>query len=185
MGVVYKARHRRLRRLVALKTFAAERRPSAREVVRFRAEAEAVASLQHPNVVQIFEVGDRDGVPFLALELATGGTLAERLQRLPFAPRAAAELIEVLARAAHHAHAHGVIHRDLKPANLLFADDGTPKLADFGLAKLLAADDAAPRDTTRTGGAVGTSRYMAPEQAGGQRDRIGPATDVYALGTLL
>ncbi len=186
MGVVYEARHRRLRRLVALKTFAPERRPSPREVARFRTEAEAVARLQHPNIVQIFEVGERDGVPFLALELATGGTLAERLQRLPFAPRAAAELIAALAAAVHHAHAHGVIHRDLKPANVLFAADGTPKLTDFGLAKLLAADDhELPRDATRTGDPVGTPRYMAPEQAAGRHDLVGPTTDVYALGTLL
>jgi serine/threonine protein kinase len=184
MGVVYKARHGRLRRFVALKMFEPGRIPSEREVLRFRTEAETVARLQHPNIVQIFEIGERDGLPFLALELVEGGTLADRLQRLPFAPRAAAELLETLARAVHHAHKQGIIHRDLKPANVLFASDGTAKLTDFGLAKVLEDADGL-RDATRTGEPIGTPRYMSPEQAAGQNDHIGPATDVYALGTLL
>jgi tRNA A-37 threonylcarbamoyl transferase component Bud32/tetratricopeptide (TPR) repeat protein len=183
MGVVYKARDARLRRLVALKTFEPGRLPWPREIARFRTEAEAVARLQHPNVVQIFEIGERDGLPFLALELATGGTLADRLRQFSFTPRAAAELLETLARAVQHAHAAGIVHRDLKPANVLFAADGTPKLTDFGLAKVL--EDDVARDATRTGEPVGTPRYMSPEQAAGQNDRVGPATDVYALGTLL
>ncbi|MBN9118442.1 MAG: protein kinase [Planctomycetes bacterium] len=120
----------------------------------------------------------------MALELVEGGTLADRLRRLPFAPRAAAELLEALARAVDHAHAQGIVHRDLKPANVLFAPDGTPKLTDFGLAKVLEGADES-RDTTRTGEPLGTPRYMAPEQAAAQHDRIGPATDVYALGTVL
>jgi tetratricopeptide (TPR) repeat protein/tRNA A-37 threonylcarbamoyl transferase component Bud32 len=185
MGVVYKARHRRLRRTVALKMFEPGRVPSAREVVRFRTEAEAVARLQHPNVVQIFEVGERNGLPFLAFELADHGTLAQRLQRFPFAPRTAAGLIATLAGAVHHAHKQGIVHRDLKPTNILFAADDTPKLTDFGLAKILQGDDDAARDATRTGEAVGTPRYMAPEQAAGRNEAVGPATDVYALGTLL
>jgi tRNA A-37 threonylcarbamoyl transferase component Bud32/tetratricopeptide (TPR) repeat protein len=198
MGVVYKARHEHLRRFVALKMFEPGRVPSEREVLRFHTEAATVARLQHPNIVQIFEIGQRDGLPFLALELVEGGTLADRLQRLTFAPRAAAELLETLARAVHHAHTHGVIHRDLKPANVLFtrppiaehgADGrpllGTPKLTDFGLAKVLEEEPDGPRDATRTGEPIGTPRYMAPEQAAGRHDRIGPATDVYALGTLL
>src|SRR4051812_29001088 len=183
MGVVYKARHGRLRRFVALKMFEPGRVPPPREVMRFRTEAETVAKLQHPNIVQIFEIGERDDLPFLALELVEGGTLADRLQRLPFEPRAAAELIETLAKAIHHAHKHGIIHRDLKPANVLFDPDGTPKLTDFGLAKVL--EESESRDATRSGEPIGTPRYMSPEQAGGQNDRIGPATDVYALGTLL
>lgn len=185
MGVVYKARHRRLKRLVALKMFEPGRIPSRRELTRFQSEAETVARLQHPNIIQIFEIGRSNGLPFLALELAEKGTLARRLQELPFTPRAAAELIETLARAVQHAHDQQVIHRDLKPANILFATDGTVKISDFGLAKLLEADSDSPRDATQTGEPLGTPRYMAPEQAAGTQDQIGPATDVYALGTLL
>jgi len=184
MGIVYKARHRRLKRLVALKMFQPGRFPSERELARFRTEAETVARLQHPNIVQIFEVGQANGLPFLALELAENGTLAQKLQNLPFAPRAAAELVEILARAIQHAHEQHIIHRDLKPANVLFARDGTAKITDFGLAKVL-EHDLDGRDATRSGEPIGTPRYMAPEQAAGQGDQIGPATDVYALGTLL
>jgi eukaryotic-like serine/threonine-protein kinase len=185
MGVVYKARHHRLKRLVALKMVQPGRRPSPRELLRFRAEAEAIARLQHPNVVQIFEVGQTDGLPFLALEFAELGTLAQRLQNMPLTPHAAAELIATLAQAMHHAHLQHIAHLDLKPANILFARDGTPKITDFGLAKLLADDADAPRDPTRNGEPVGTPRYMAPEQAGGRPDQIGPATDIYALGNML
>ena len=162
MGVVYKARHRGLRRHVALKMFEPGRVVLPREVVRFRTEAEAIARLQHPNIVQIFEIGEWNGLPFLALELAERGTLAQRLQKLPFTPRAAAELAETLARAVHHAHTHQIVHRDLKPANVLFAADGSVKLTDFGLAKVLEADEDAARDATRTGDPIGTPRYMAP-----------------------
>ncbi len=186
MGIVYKAVHRRLRRVVALKMFEAGRIPTAREIVRFRTEAEAIARLQHPNIVQIFEIGEHGGLPFLALELADDGTLAHRLQQLPYSPQPAAELIETLARAVEHAHGQGIVHRDLKPANILFAGGGIPKITDFGLAKILLDDGAdSPRDATRSGEAIGTPRYMAPEQAAGRHDLIGPGTDVYALGTLL
>ncbi len=185
MGVVYKARHRRLRRNVALKMFRPGRQPSPREVLRFQAEAEAIARLQHPNIVQIFEIGCWNGLPYLALELAEHGTLAHKLQQLPFAPRAAAELIETLARAVHQAHQQSIIHRDLKPANVLFTAEGTPKITDFGLAKVLQDDAESPRDATRTGEPIGTPRYMSPEQAAGQAEGVGPATDVHALGTLL
>jgi eukaryotic-like serine/threonine-protein kinase len=186
MGVVYQARHRGLRRHVALKMFQPGRLPSPREVLRFRTEAEAIARLQHPNIVQIFEVGECGGLPFLALELAEQGTLAQKLQQLPFTPRAAAELVETLARAVHHAHEHHIVHRDLKPANVLFTRDGTPKITDFGLAKILQADDPETRrDMTCSGEPIGTPRYMAPEQASGRQEHVGPATDVYALGTLL
>jgi hypothetical protein len=190
MAVVYKARHRCLRRLVALKMFEPGRVVSPREVLRFRAEAEAIARLQHPNIIQIHEIGERNGLPFLALELADQGTLARRLQQLPFAPRDAAELIEQLARAAHHAHSAGIIHRDLKPANVLFKSESgsatpRPRITDFGLAKVFAIDPDTPRDETRAGDPIGTPRYMAPEQAAGRNDLIGPATDVYALGNLL
>lgn len=185
MGVVYKARHRRLKRFVALKMFQPGRRPSPRELERFRSEAEAIARLQHVNIVQVFEVGQEHGTPYLALELAENGTLQKKLQDLPYTPHAAAELIETLARAIQHAHEHHIIHRDLKPANVLFAADGAPKITDFGLAKLLEVDADSPRDATRSGEPIGTPRYMSPEQAEGRLDRIGPTTDVYALGTLL
>jgi tetratricopeptide (TPR) repeat protein/tRNA A-37 threonylcarbamoyl transferase component Bud32 len=185
MAVVYRARHRGLNRQVALKMFQPGRVPTARERDRFQTEAEAIARLQHPNIVQIFEVGQSQGLPFLALELAEGGTLARKLQNLPYAPKAAAELVRTLARAVQHAHENQIIHRDLKPANVLFARDGTPKITDFGLAKILEGDGDSPRDATRTGEPMGTPRYMAPEQAAGRPDQVGPATDVYALGTLL
>src|SRR6185437_13729638 len=185
MGVVYKARQRRLNRFAALKMFQPGRIPSPRELLRFQTEAEAIARLQHRNIVQIFEIGQAGELPFLALELVEAGTLADRLKRLPFAPRAAAELIQTLAQAVQHAHERHIVHRDLKPTNVLFADDGTPKLTDFGLAKLLEEEGNSPRDATRTGDPIGTPRYMAPEQAAGRHDLIGPATDVYGLGTLL
>jgi tetratricopeptide (TPR) repeat protein len=185
MAVVYKARHRRLQRLVALKMFQPGRIPAPRELLRFQTEAEAIARLHHPNVVQIFEVGQSKGLPYLALELAEGGTLARKLQDLALPPKAAAELVETLARAIQHAHEQHIVHRDLKPANVLFAGGGTPKITDFGLAKMLEEPADSPRDATRTGEPIGTPRYMAPEQACGRHDQIGPATDVYALGTLL
>ncbi|MFO0970406.1 MAG: protein kinase [Gemmataceae bacterium] len=185
MGVVYKARQRLLRRFVAVKMFQPGRVPSRRDRARFKTEAEAIARLQHPNIVQIFEIGESDGTPFLALELAEHGTLADRLQKLTYAPRAAAGLVETLARAIAHAHDEGVLHRDLKPANILFARDDTPKITDFGLAKMLEDDAAGGRDTTRSGEPMGTPRYMAPEQAAGRTGAIGVATDVYALGVVL
>jgi WD40 repeat protein/tRNA A-37 threonylcarbamoyl transferase component Bud32 len=180
MGVVYKARERRLGRVVALKmilTADAE----ADQLDRFRAEAEAVARLQHPSIVQIFGVGEEEGRPFLALEFVSGGSLASKTAGKPLQPREAAALVRTLAGAMHYAHERGVVHRDLKPANILLAEDGTPKIADFGLAKRLDAS----ADPTATGAAVGTPNYMAPEQAAGQSKEASPATDVWALGAIL
>ena len=185
MAVVYQARQRRLQRDVALKLFEPGRILTSREASRIRIEAEAMARLAHPNIVQIFEIGEIDGSPFLALELASGGTLATRLSASPMTAAAAAELIEALSCAVQHAHERDVIHRDIKPANILFTQDGTPKITDFGLAKVLDRGDVGATDVTRTGEAMGTPRYMAPEQAAGEHDEIGPATDVYALGTVL
>jgi serine/threonine protein kinase len=191
MGIVYKARHRRLKRFIALKTFHPGRLPSARELTRFGAEARAIARLQHPNIVQIFEVGQERGKPFLALEFAEKGTLAQKIREMPLTPRDAAELLASLANAVQHAHEQNIVHRDLKPANVLFTRDGTAKITDFGLAKLLEPDgpeEAARRaqgDATVSGEPLGTPRYMAPEQAAGRLDRIGPATDIYALGNIL
>ena len=181
MGVVYRARQAGLNRLVALKMVLAGSHAGPDELARFRTEAEAVAALQHPNIVQIYEVGERDGLPYFSLELVEGGSLADRLDGTPWPARAAAELVAALARAMSYAHARGVIHRDLKPANVLLTKDGTAKITDFGLAKQL--DGTAGH--TRTGAVMGTPSYMAPEQAGGKSKEIGPACDTYALGALL
>jgi tetratricopeptide (TPR) repeat protein len=182
MGVVLKARHVALKRLVALKMILGGDLAGARELLRFRKEAEAVARLQHPNIVQVFDVGEHEGHPYFSLELVEGGTLAARLQKSgPLEPRAAAGLMETLTRAVHYAHERGVVHRDLKPANILLAKDGTPKITDFGLAKQMDQGD----QTTRTGVIAGTPAYMAPEQATGRSDLFGPRTDVWALGMIL
>lgn len=178
MGVVYEARHRALNRRVALKVI---RGFAGRdEIARFRSEAEAVARLQHPNIVQIYEVGEHAGMPYLALEFVDGGSLLCQLRRASAAPRAAAELVAMLGRAVQHAHSRGVIHRDLKPANILLTADGAPKVADFGLAKL--GDDPG---RSRSGLIIGTPAYMAPEQASGRGDLVGPPADVWALGAIL
>ncbi len=202
MGIVYLARQLRLKRLVAFKVIPAGADVALR--ARFRAEAAAVARLQHANIVQIHEVGDQASALFLALEYVEGGTLADRLAGQPQPPREAARLLEVLARAVHYAHQKGVVHRDLKPANVLLApsdrpdavrlgrDPATakpcePKITDFGLAKLLTPDpnDSTPGAQTQSGAIVGTPAYMTPEQARGDVRAVGPATDVYALGTIL
>ena len=184
MGVVYKARHLSLHRLVALKMMraGAGAGADAEDLARFRCEAEAVARLQHPNIVQIFEVGGQEDQPYFSLEYVEGGTLAEKLNRAPLPSREGAVLIETLARAMHWAHQHDIVHRDLKPANVLLTPDGTPKIADFGLAKRLANDSP---NQTQSGAILGTPNYMAPEQASGNSKAIGPAADVYALGAIL
>jgi serine/threonine-protein kinase len=181
MGVVYKARQLALDRLVALKVILAGPHASAEDVARFRREAEAVARLQHPHIVQIHEVGEHAGLPYFSLEYCDGGSLAARAKGAPLPARQAAQLVETLARAMHAAHQRGIVHRDLKPANVLFTADGVAKVTDFGLAKRL--DDTAPQ--TATGAIVGTPSYMAPEQAWGKKQPVGPAADVYALGAVL
>jgi tRNA A-37 threonylcarbamoyl transferase component Bud32 len=180
MGVVYKARQTGLQRIVALKMILSAGHAGAAERARFRTEAEAIARLQHPNIVSVFEVGEHEGRPFFSLELCPGGSLDRKLAGTPLPPREAARLVEVLARAMHAAHQANVIHRDLKPANVLLSADGTPKITDFGLAKKL--DDGA--NPTVTGAVMGTPSYMAPEQAEGKKD-VGPAADVYSLGAIL
>jgi tetratricopeptide (TPR) repeat protein/tRNA A-37 threonylcarbamoyl transferase component Bud32 len=180
MGVVYQGRHVALNRPVALKMIRAGALAGGPEVSRFRAEAEAVARLQHPNIVQVYDVGEHGGPPYFSLEFCPGGSLAAKLGRTPLPPGSAAPLVEALARAMHTAHGAGVIHRDLKPANVLLAADGTPKITDFGLAKKL--DEAGQ---TASGAVVGTPSYMAPEQARGRSKDVGPWTDVYALGAIL
>src|SRR5207248_1481505 len=139
-----------------------------------------LAKLHHPNIVQIFEVGEFDGRPYLALEYVPGGSLTRVFETKPLAPRPAAELAETLARAAQHAHERGIIHRDLKPANILLAADGAPKITDFGLAK-----GGGSLGDTASYAVLGTPSYMAPEQASGQSRDVGPAADVYALGSIL
>jgi formylglycine-generating enzyme required for sulfatase activity len=188
MGVVYKARQSKLDRLVALKMVLAGGHAAPEQFARFRIEAEAIARLQHTNIVQIFEVGEHDGLPFFSMELCPGGSLAQRLTTSTLPAADAARLVELLARGMHEAHRHNVVHRDLKPANILLAGGGpddplpglTPKVTDFGLARKL--DDASQ---TQTGAVLGTPSYMAPEQAEGQTRRHGPAVDVHALGAIL
>jgi eukaryotic-like serine/threonine-protein kinase len=203
MGVVYKARQVVANRVVAVKML----RDAAADLetrFRFVAEAEAAARLQHPNIVQIFEVGEASGRPFLALEFCAGGSLADRLDGTPLPPREAADLIERLAGAIEHAHRAGVVHRDLKPGNILLVSGGVvsgewsadqtgppthhspltahqPKIADFGLARRLDVD----QGQTQSGTILGTPSYMSPEQAAGDSKRVGPAADVYALGAIL
>jgi serine/threonine-protein kinase len=179
MGVVYKARNLRLKRLVAVKMILAGEHAGPEHMARFRTEAEAIARLQHPNIVQVFEVGEQGEMPFLSLEFCGGGSLATKLRETLLPPAEAAALMQKLARAMQAAHDKEIIHRDLKPGNVLLADDGTPKITDFGLAKKL--DEAG---LTIPGVVVGTPSYMAPEQAEGWRD-VGPLADVYALGAVL
>jgi WD40 repeat protein/tRNA A-37 threonylcarbamoyl transferase component Bud32 len=181
MGVVYKARQVKLNRVVALKMILAGAHAGPAELTRFRTEAEAIASLQHPNVVQIHDVGEQNGQPYFALEFVDGGSLEQRLTGTPHAPRKAAQLVETLARAVHAAHGVGIIHRDLKPANVLLTRDGQPKITDFGLAKRLGSETG----QTQSGAIVGTPSYMAPEQAAGKVGAVGPAADTYALGAIL
>jgi tetratricopeptide (TPR) repeat protein len=181
MGVVYKARHIWLARAVALKMILAGAHAGAVDLARFRTEAEALARLVHPNIVQVYEVGEHQGNPFLSLELCGGGSLDRKLNGTPLPPAEAARLLETLARAVHAVHQRGVIHRDLKPSNVLLTEDGVPKITDFGLAKKL--DDA--QGQTVSGSVLGTPPYMAPEQAAGRASQIGPLTDVYALGAIL
>jgi formylglycine-generating enzyme required for sulfatase activity len=178
MGVVYKARHLRLDRVVALKMILSGAFAGGHECARFRTEAQSAARLQHPHIVQIHEVGEHDGRPYLTLEYVDGGTLAQRLTGRPFPAGQAAQLILSLARAVQHAHERGVVHRDLKPANILLTADGAPKVTDFGLARRLDAD----ATQTRTGAVLGTPCYMAPEQAAG---RANTSADVYGLGAIL
>jgi WD40 repeat protein len=187
MGVVYRAQQLALPRTVALKMIRTGTHAGPRDLARFRAEAAVIARLQHPHIVQIYDVGEAEGRPFLVLEFMAGGSLAQHLNGSPQPVRAAAEMVETLARAVQAAHAIGVVHRDLKPANILLAADRAPKITDFGLAKCLDSDSDASghRGPTVTGELLGTPHYMAPEQAATPRQPVGPFADVYALGAIL
>ena len=210
MGVVFRARQTKLKRLVALKMILAGPHAAPEQLARFKTEAEAVAHLHHPNIVQIYEVGEHQGLPWFSLEYVEGGTLADHLAGNPQPARPAAQLVETLARATHYAHIQGIVHRDLKPANILLQESGMrnqesgvrnrksgkrqadadsclltpessiPKITDFGLAKNVGQESG----QTQSGTILGTPSYMAPEQAGDSH-AVGPATDVYALGAIL
>jgi serine/threonine protein kinase len=180
MGVVYRARQVLLNREVALKLILSGRHASPTQLARFLAEVQAAAAVDHPHVVRVYDSGEHAGTPFLAMEYVGGGTLSAKLASGPIPPREAAELVAKVCDGVQAAHAAGIVHRDLKPGNILLAADGTPKVADFGLAKRPGGTD-----LTHTGAILGTPGYMAPEQARGQGKAVGPPADVYALGAVL
>ena len=182
MGVVFRARQISLDREVAIKMILRGRLASEADLQRFLAEASATARLQHPNIVPVYEAGDIEGRPFFSMQLVVGETLAERvLNQGPLPQREIATIVAAIARAIGFAHEQGILHRDLKPSNILLATDGTPLITDFGLAKQSDSD----ASLTKSGMLVGTPAYMSPEQAGGRRNLIGPASDVYSLGCVL
>lgn len=180
MGVVYKARQVKLNRVVALKMILSGSHASQNDLIRFLAEAEAEASLQHPNIVQLLDSGQHESLPYFTLEYIEGGSLGDKVSRDPIPPRDAAILVEQLARGVAHAHLRGIIHRDLKPENILLTANGQPKITDFGLAKRIQAG----AGLTQSGAVMGTPGYMAPEQARGEKT-VGPSVDIYALGAIL
>jgi serine/threonine protein kinase len=181
MGVVYKARQLKLNRVVALKMSLAGEHADPELLARFKREAEAVARLQHPNIVPIFEVGEHQRQHYFSMALVEGGSLTQRVREGPLPPREAAELVRQVAEAVHYAHQRGILHRDLKPSNILLDRDGRVQLTDFGVAKHVTG---AGPEQTRTGAVLGTPSYMAPEQAAGGR-AVSTAADVYALGAIL
>ncbi len=188
MGVVYKARHRALNRIVALKMIRAGEFASEAESKRFEAEAEAAAHLDHPNIVPIYEVGEHDGQEFFSMKFIEGGTLAgspraevRRTKKATLDPRTSALVLQKVARAVHYAHQRGVLHRDLKPGNVLLDSQGEPYVTDFGLAKRLES----ALELTLSGAVLGTPGYMAPEQAAGRSREITTAADIYSLGAIL
>ncbi len=181
MGVVYKGRHLKLNRPVAIKMLLAGTYATPVERERFQREAEAAARLQHPNIVPVYDVGDHAGRLFFTMELVEGGTLADQLAGVPQPPHEAAELLATLADAVQSAHERQIVHRDLKPSNILLMSRGTPKIADFGLARLMGGTG----PLTLSGAPMGTPSYMSPEQARGESSTLGPAVDIYALGAIL
>lgn len=191
MGVVYKARHKSLDRIVALKMVLRGDLASSMDLARFRAETEAAAQLHHPHIVPLYEVGEIEGRPFFSMKLIEGTTLAKRLADGPLPSREAAELLAPICRAIADAHRRGVLHRDLKPSNILIDAEGRTYVTDFGLAKRLKTDSssvdgpAGSHSLTQSGAILGTPGYMAPEQAAGRRGEVSPASDIYSLGAIL
>jgi serine/threonine protein kinase len=180
-GVVYHARQKSLNRTVALKVIGLGHWATEAHLKRFRREAEAAASLAHPGIVPIYEVGERDGSCYFSMQFIEGGQLDEVVRRQPLPIGRAVELIAKLARAIHYAHEHGILHRDIKPGNILLDEKGEPHLTDFGLARLVETEST----LTRTKEVLGTPSYMAPEQAVGDNAQLTSATDVYGLGAVL
>jgi hypothetical protein len=181
MGIVYRARQISLDRIVAVKMILRGTLASPDDLARFRAEAEAAARLDHPNIVPVYEVGEIEGQPYFSMKFVAGTTLARRLTEGPLVPREAAAIMLPVARAIQFAHRQGLLHRDLKPSNILIDEEGQPHITDFGLAKRITDNTG----LTHTGAIIGTPSYMAPEQVGGNRGEIGPTSDVYSLGSIL
>src|SRR5438876_8354999 len=182
MGVIYRARQRHSRRIVAVKRILTYHADSQETLVRFRREAEAAATLDHPNILPIYEVGENeDGLPSFSMKFAAGGSLADAAPDLRKEPRRIVRLMAKVARAVEYAHAEGILHRDLKPGNILLDGRGEPLVSDFGLAKWLDT----PSDLTQTLTIFGTPGYIAPEQVNGSAAKLTPAADVYSLGAIL
>jgi tRNA A-37 threonylcarbamoyl transferase component Bud32 len=181
MGVVFKARQRTLDRIVALKMIRSGAFASESEVRRFRSEAQAVAKLQHANVVAIHDIGEQDGRPYFSMDYVEGKDLAQIVRQTPLSPDRAARYVQKIASTVHYAHQRGILHRDLKPANILIDAADEPRITDFGLAKQLEAES----EITVSGAVLGTPSYMPPEQAAGKHQEIGPGSDVYSLGAIL
>jgi eukaryotic-like serine/threonine-protein kinase len=180
-GVVFRARQKSLNRTVALKVIGLGQWATPAHLKRFRLEAEAAASLDHPCIVPIYEVGERDGQCYFSMKFVEGGQLDEVIQQRPISIRQAVELIAKVARTVHYAHEHGILHRDIKPGNILLDAKGEPQLTDFGLARLVESEST----ITRTLEVLGTPSYMAPEQTAGNNTGLTPTTDVYGLGAVL
>ncbi len=181
MGVVYKARQLSLNRIVAVKMILAGQLAGEADIRRFRAEAEAAANLQHPNIVVIHEVGEHEKRHYFSMDYVEGQNLAALVRERPLPPGKAAELVKTIAEAIQYAHERGILHRDLKPQNVLVDEHGRPRVTDFGLAKRTDEDSG----LTHTGAVMGSPSYMPPEQAAGRRDQVGPHSDVYSLGAIL
>src|SRR6266487_2977508 len=180
-GVVFRARQKSLNRIVALKVIGLGHWATEAHLKRFRLEAEAAARLEHPGIVPIHEVGERDGSCYFSMKFVEGGQLDEVVKQTPMSIRQAAELIANVARTVHYAHEHGILHRDIKPGNILLDAKGEPHLTDFGLARLVETESS----ITQTLDVIGTPSYMAPEQAVGNNTAVGNATDVYGIGAVL